>query len=171
MPESIAWTWRRAVWLVVACTLGCDAPPRTSPGVDARTDAFRPVALRVHPLTRVREHGEGRTVEACIELIDADGLPVRDLGVFDLVLRSGVRDEAAMTRQSWTCDVTSRADNTARFDAMGHVYLISLDLEGTAMPAGSTLDVTFTARDGTRLAGSGEVAARPTTETDAGTMP
>ncbi len=113
-----------AAGCVVACA-GCSSnAPRIEPARVA--DRFRPVDLSVHPVSHVRVREDGTaTVEAAIELVDADGFSVRGAGTLKLEFHQGDRHgEAIMSQQPWSIDLNDPNINADRFDPMTRTYLV-----------------------------------------------
>lgn len=117
------------VSLLLASLMGCSGGatmPQSSTSV-----GFVPQRLVVHPLSSVRHLPDGSTTaQVYVQALDRDGFAARARGVIEVDVDSGDRRrEAVMTRRSWTCDVSSDAQNRAHFDPMTRSYIVSLVLD------------------------------------------
>ena len=129
---------------------------------DGTLGPFRPVSVRVHPLTRVTE-GEGGEMElhAHFELLDAWNDDVKALGRVEFTLRpgrTGGSGDAYATE--WEVDLNDPGVNSARYDRVTRSYLIRLrGLPSFATSAGSSpeLETSFITGDGVRLTARGPV--------------
>ena len=114
------------------------------------SNQFTPVSLSVHPLSHISlEDGGGVVLEACVQLKDRDGLPVRGLGILEVSLQQGgASGEAILTRRSWERDLSNARINLATFDPMTRSYLLRIDLEGGIVPRLPSLSATLREANG-----------------------
>lgn len=120
--------------------------------------AFGAVKAEIHPLTRVVEPRTGAAptdvgpgasgLEAHVELRDAWGLPVRDLGVFRFELypegagEGGAVEPVARPPVRWEIDLTDPERNVKQYDRVTRTYVIELrEAPPWAMDATLTLEV------------------------------
>ena len=146
----------RPLWipaLLLACA-GCTSPhPEGPPGSSAATDPFRPVALRIHPLTHIDAARAGSPDKTSIvlhfELKDRFGDAVKALGTLSVELdKPGAGVTPGMESRELTWEVPELADpqgNADRFDPPTRTYRIVLSAprwvaEWMALPAAQRKD-------------------------------
>jgi hypothetical protein len=133
---------------------GCSNPPKeNTPGGSAATDPFRPVALRIHPLTHIDAARPTNPDKAFIvlhfEMKDRFGDAVKALGTLSVELdKPGAGVTPGMESRELTWDVPQLADpqgNADRFDPPTRTYRVLLSAprwvaEWAALPAAQRKD-------------------------------
>lgn len=120
-----------AASLMVSLGSACAIHPKggaaeTTPSTQNATDPFRPVQLRIHPLTRLIPASEDHppAIETHIELLDRWGHPVKALGELRLELRF---DADAAPARRWKVDLRNPEVNAAeRYDVSTRTYRLRL---------------------------------------------
>ena len=112
--------------------------------------------MELHPLTRVVRDPASETVriEAHVELLDAWGDTVKDVGEFQFELFRGTGDVGSMTQELvWRKDISSPEASSRQYDAITRTYVVPLLEAPDWLRQGgrATLVATFTATDGRRL--------------------
>ncbi len=90
---------------------------------------FWPAAMRVHPLSRIVDAGEGHLLEARIEFTDADEYTTRCFGFLRLELFDG---DAIPGRgiTGWNVDLRDLDSNQNHFDDVSRMYFMRLGIDG-----------------------------------------
>jgi hypothetical protein len=108
---------------------------------------FRPVEMRIHPLTRLAtDEDEAVYLEVRIEFRDADGHTTRGLGELIVALHTGGLGNALI--DSWRQDLTDLSVNAQRFDDVTRTYLLRLRVDPANMPVRPELRAVYHAADG-----------------------
>jgi hypothetical protein len=123
---------------------------------------FRPVEMRIHPLTRMATEREGSAsaIEARIEFLDADRHTTRALGKLTLSLHRGPGRGEASLIDVWVTDLNDLSENAMRFDDVTRTYLLPLQVDPNEVPAGAELHANFQSADGRELTADFVVKAR-----------
>jgi len=152
---------------LIAAGAGACAPSTAGKngGADARggvgsveAGAFRPVAMRAHPLTRIiRENGAPVRVEAHAEFFDRWGHTVKALGTLRFELE-GVADGGASPVRWEPIDLSRPGASSRAHDPATGTYWVRLELPaGTRLGGSPTLRVVFTSSEGVRMSSSIEL--------------
>ena len=101
--------------------------------VDAR---FTPTRVQIHPLSHVIRRGpDDIHIEAVVQVLDADGLPVRSGGMLEVSFQqSDDAGHAVMKRLSWTRDLDDPAVNLGTFDPATRAYVLIASLQADEVP-------------------------------------
>jgi len=159
--------WPVSGWLFVAVAAGGAWSCGVAPALDgeparagaAEAGAFRPVAMRAHPLTRiVRENGVPVRVEAHAEFFDRWGHTAKALGTLRFELE-GEGESGSSSPVRWEpIDLSQPGASSRAYDPATGTYWVRLELPAGARLGGSpTLRVVFTSSAGTRLSSSIEL--------------
>ncbi|MCP4838687.1 MAG: hypothetical protein GY894_04915 [Planctomycetes bacterium] len=121
---------------IVCGVFGCDATPVVASGSHPTKARFAPIRLEVHPLSHIYVQDNGSVVfDASVELLDADGFPVRGVGVLELELHQGGRSgEAIMLRRTWSRDLNDADVNAESFDDATRTYIVQEHMEYAEVP-------------------------------------
>ena len=151
--------------LLLTVLSGCPPVSRKPPLSGSGMDMFAPVAMRIHPLSRVAIEDQAARLQARLELTDQMGDVTKGIGrvvlaLFEYqLLLPGHRGPHVGT---WTVDLTTPEANRARWDAITRTYLIEVPL-----PAGSVkpkmryvLAATLTEPNGTTLPDTLELTSK-----------
>ncbi len=156
----------RRLILISAAALGLAGCVTTEPGAPAPpaaeegAGAFAPAQLRVHPLTRWTRDSDGRDViRAHVELLDAWGHPVKELGAFRVDLRrvrpgvGGGEGAAGEPELRWEVDLRDPEQNAGvYFDGVTQTYELTLGVDAEIDRSETwRLEVVFTDLSGRRL--------------------
>ncbi len=115
---------------------GCSSTPAHSD--NERAWPFRPVAMRIHPLTRFVEPDEfGPVIEVHLEFSDIDGYDTRAVG--EVLLRLTARGSAEIEPLEWTIDLDNLALNTRHYRAVTRTYEIPVSVRWPEPPRGSSV--------------------------------
>jgi hypothetical protein len=171
LPNAIR---RSALLLCAAAALGCGVQPQggriTDRAPTGETGVFTPEAIRIHPLTRIVEPGEGSAmlIDAHVELFDAWGHPTKGLGSlrFELFLSGGggigAAPDGGIVRAQ--VDLTDPDINSTRYyDSATRTYRMLLEAPADAA-AGTTMTLvaTFVTTDNRRLRDEYTLGSRST---------
>lgn len=163
---------RNALLLCAGAAFGCGVQPQGGRIADREPTGdigvFAPEAIRVHPLTRIIDPGDGAAVviDAHIELYDAWGHPTKGLGSLRFELfRSGgggigaAPDAGVMRAQ---VDLSDPEINSTRYyDSATRTYRMILEAPADAgVTTTMTLVATFVTTDNRRLRDEYTLGAR-----------
>ena len=114
-----------------ACTPDAVGPHNAQPpaGELVVVNAFSPVELRVHPLTRVVLNPQrgANEIEAHLELIDRFGHTVKALGEFNFSLyRTGGVGDPTEQLMRWSVDLSNPNANAEPYDMVTRTYRLIL---------------------------------------------
>lgn len=168
---------RLAALLCAAALVGCGVQPQGGRITDREPTGeggvFVPEAIRIHPLTRIVDPGDGSDmlIDAHVELFDAWGHPTKGLGSLRFELfRSGgggigAAPEAGIVRAQ--VDLTDPDINSTRYyDSATRTYRMLLEAPAEAgAGATMTLVATFVTTDNRRLRDEYTLGARSTPRT------
>jgi len=122
--------------LLAALALGgCQPSPPKLAG--SGMEMFTPVKMRLHPLSRI---ASASLVEARLEFTDQFGDVSKGVGAvaFDLFTYSAILPSHKGDRiNHWEMDISTPAENRARWDSITRTYLFSLPLAPGSVPATS----------------------------------
>lgn len=149
----------------VSVKRGATESPGTSPAM--LRQAFAPVRLQVHPLSRIRrDRGSGdMRIEAHVELIDAFDHLTKGLGEFRFEIETLERDAVRLpdgSRLIWRIPVDTPERASAPFDPLTRTYRFVLTELAPGFDGESVvLKTTFSPLDGSRLYGERTVTIDP----------
>jgi hypothetical protein len=108
------------------------ADPRRAEAVLSRPWPFRPVAMRIHPLTRLAADSKSGVpiIEARIELRDADGQVTRGVGKVRIALRLNRSNQVA---QFWEFNLFDLDSNRDSYDSVTRTYRLVLPIADPAL--------------------------------------
>lgn len=115
---------------------------------------FRPVQMRIHPLTRLASNpdSDGPMIEARLEFFDAWDDPAKCLGVVTLELYGAAGEHSPMElRARWKEDLGDLQQNEANYDVVTRMYLIRLQIEPASLAEHCELRCTYLGDDGLEL--------------------
>lgn len=165
---------RSALLLCALAAVGCSVQPQGGRLADreptGEVGVFAPEAIRIHPLTRIVDPGDGSPmlIDAHIELFDAWGHPTKGLGSLRFELfRSGgggigAMPDAGIVRAQ--VDLTDPDINSTQFyDSATRTYRMLLEAPADAgAVATMNLVATFVTTDNRRLRDEYTLGARST---------
>ncbi len=114
-------------------------------------DIFTPVAMRLHPLSRLTSSTAVQVIEARVELTDQFGDVGKGVGTlaFDLFAYSAIiPNHKGAFLGHWDASLSTAAENRAHWDAITRTYLFSLPLANKIEPGKLLLLATFTLPNG-----------------------
>ena len=141
---------------------GADDSPAVGDGTKTQTQGsgtaanwpYWPVAMRIHPLTRLTNDplSSQAIVECRLEFTDSDGQTSRAVGQLTVQLYpDGVTPTGSGAMETWNQDLRDPLANRQQYDDVTRTYLLRLQL--TQPPAaGCELRAFFLSSDGQRLA-------------------
>jgi hypothetical protein len=142
---------------LAALPLGACWPTDTQPPnlVGTGMDMFGPVALRIHPLTRITADGAapgGKLLEVRIELTDQMRDITKGVGVMHFTLRRAEVFTTTIVDQ-WEVPIDTPQANIARWDSITRTYLFNRPLPPQADGKDLLLEATLTLPNGDQLKG------------------
>ena len=121
--------------LLSAGLMGCPPVARQPALSGSGMDMFAPVAMRVHPLSRVALEDKAARLQARLELTDQMGDVGKGIGTVALelfVYQPLLPGHRGKRIGAWALDLSTPAANRARWDAITRTYLFDV-----LLPAGS----------------------------------
>jgi len=153
----------RAYWWMARLTIlmtlggllaGCPSWEKRPAFSGSGMDMFTPVALRIHPLSRVATAGAAVRLQARLEFSDQMGDVGKGVGRIDLQLfeyQTLAPGHQGRPLGSWTIPLDAPAANHAHWDAITRTYLCDIPLADGLPQARYVLRAGFTLPNGDRL--------------------
>lgn len=110
--------------------------------------------MRIHPLTRLMETGDGLIIETRIEFSDAWGSTTRGLGQLRIMLVETAGSEQGRLLEEWNTDLRDVDANVLHFDDITRTYLLRLEIDPSLLSRTAELRAHFLSADNTRLSAS-----------------
>jgi hypothetical protein len=134
--------------LILLTLVGCPSEPRIG-AINGSADRwpYWPVAMRLHPLTRVviDPTTNSPMIEARVEFTDQDGVTARSVGEIHLILRAA---GGSHPLNEWEIDLRESDTNANHFDIVTATYLFKLNTTELELPPRVVLIARFKSTDG-----------------------